>query len=347
MFQLHHTPGRNVFVNDREMLFFSGYAYLGLNLYPDFLRFVIEGMQQFGAVYPSSRISNTQLELYSSVEKYLSELTHTTDTVLFQSGYMAGKAVTEIIPTDSIVYTSPVCHPAIRTHQPSELSFIEWASQIVSNINSSHFTSPPVIVSDAVNPLTAEVFDFSFLNHIHQPVICITDDSHGIGIIGKDGEGISSRLPRKENIEYIISYSLSKAMSVQAGAVSCTNAATAKALKAGNWFTATTPPSPAMLYALLHSKHIFHRHRQQLADNLHFLQTAAASLPHIYFNEELPVIILPENLDETYFAGHQIIISSFAYPNPQGKKINRAVISALHTKDDLQQLLNAIAKSSQ
>jgi 7-keto-8-aminopelargonate synthetase-like enzyme len=57
---------------------------------------------------------------------------------------------------------------------------------------------------------------------------------------------------------------------------------------------------------------------------------------------ELPVYRLPEETDEEYFSKEGIIISSFAYPDPAGKKINRAVLNAIHTQDDLQKLANAL-----
>jgi 7-keto-8-aminopelargonate synthetase-like enzyme len=344
MFQFKHNPGRIVLVGEKEMLFFSGYAYLGMNHNASFIQKITEGIQLYGAVYPSARISNTQLELYAATEKYLSSLTQTTDTVLFQSGFTAGKAAIEIIPVNSAVFRSPVCHPAIKNGNNSTLSFSDWTNETTQSINNNSFATTPVIVSDAVNPLTAEVYDFSFLNNIHQPIICIIDDSHGIGILGNNGEGISSRLPQKENIEYIITYSLSKAINVQAGAVSCSNINTASKLRATSWYAATTPPAPSMLYALLQSTEIYQQQRKSLQENIHFLQQLFATNSNIKFHPELPVFLFQENLDEAHFAKHNIIISSFAYPNPQGRKINRAVVSALHTQNDLQRLAETISK---
>ena len=59
-------------------------------------------------------------------------------------------------------------------------------------------------------------------------------------------------------------------------------------------------------------------------------------LDQIHFSRELPVFILPEAIDEQKLLQKGIIISSFAYPDPKGKKIQRIVLSALHTKDDLE-----------
>jgi 7-keto-8-aminopelargonate synthetase-like enzyme len=143
-------------------------------------------------------------------------------------------------------------------------------------------------------------------------------------------------------VEYLISYSLSKAMNIQAGAVSCSSTERANALRNTSWYAATTPPAPSMLFALLDTKAIYREQLLTLKDNIQFLQQLIADKAGISYHPELPVLILPETLDEDYFAAKKIIVSSFAYPNPQGRKINRAVITALHTKKDLMKLVDAI-----
>ncbi|OIR12812.1 8-amino-7-oxononanoate synthase [mine drainage metagenome] len=342
MFHLNFTPGRTAFVDNKELLFFSGYAYLGMNHEPEFLQHLQKGIELYGAVFPSSRISNTQLNLYSETEKLLSDLTQTADTVLLQTGFTAGKAAVASIAADSVLFHSPFCHPAIRIKNNSILSFTDWANETVDTINKNIYSTPPVILSDALNQLTAELYDFSFLNSIEQNIICIIDDSHGMGLLGTNGEGISSRLPRKENIEYIITYSLSKAMNIQAGAVSCSNKSTADKIRKSSWYAATTPPSPVMLYAFNHSQKIYQQQRATLNKNKKFLQDLLSKRNYIHFHPEIPVFIFPEEYDEDFFAKQNIIISSFAYPDPSGKKINRAVINALHTDDDLQKLADAM-----
>jgi 7-keto-8-aminopelargonate synthetase-like enzyme len=342
MFSLHQTPGRIAFVNDKEFLFFSGYAYLGMNHEPDFLQLLHQGIDRYGLTFPSSRISNTGLTLYAETEKILSNITQTADTVLMQSGFSAGKAVVEIIDKDSSIFQSPFCHPAIRINNNSLLQFSHWALETTNTINNNKYSTPPIIMSDSVNQLTAEVYDFTFLNSIHQKIICIIDDSHGMGLLGIQGEGISSRLPKNENIEYIITYSLSKALNIQAGAVSCSNKNNADKIRKTNWYTAVTPPSPAILYAFCNAKLIYQQQREKLNQLKISLQKMLANKKEISFHVDLPVFILPEHLDEDYFSKKEIIISSFAYPDPKGKKINRAVINALHTNIDLQKLASSV-----
>jgi hypothetical protein len=55
---------------------------------------------------------------------------------------------------------------------------------------------------------------------------------------------------------------------------------------------------------------------------------------------------LPQKFDQDYFYRHNIIISSFPYPDPAGEKISRLIVNALHTTKDLKvvaEILNAEA----
>lgn len=342
MFLLEQNPGRTAIVNKKEFLFFSGYSYLGMGSSPEFVALLHQGIDKYGVLFPSSRISNTALDLYTQTEKKLSALTNLADTVLMSSGFTAGKAAIEIIDKTVAIYQSPFCHPAIRVQELSGLSYSNWVTGTVDTINQDQDSNTAIILTDSVNPLTAEIYDFSFLNKIDKKIICIIDDSHGIGLIGKEGSGISSELPQKSNIEYIISYSLSKAMHIQAGAISCTNKETADEIRKTFWYTAVTPPAPAPLFAFNNASLLYQKQRSNLYSNLDKMEAIFHQKKGILFHKSLPILILPEELDGDYFFKKSILISSFAYPNPTGKKINRVVINAAHTMEDLELLASLI-----
>lgn len=341
MFQLADNPGRCTIHNKREYLFFSGYGYLGVQHDIQFKQLVKQGIEKHGWLFPSSRISNTQTAIFDQFEDVLSYLTNTAKTISFSSGFSAGTIASGLFKTHP-TSVCPDAHPAINKLQQQHTSFDKWAENTLHHIHEKQFNKTPVLIADSVNPLTGEINDFDFLKFIEHPVIVIIDDSHGIGLLGNKGEGISSILPKKENIEYVLTYSLSKAFSINGGAISCSNINTANLIKSLPEFTASTAIAPALAYAFMNGQAIYKLKREQLLHNISFLSNLLKDADTIFNNQELPVFILPEYLDEDYFSNQQIIISSFAYPNPQGKKINRAVINALHTEKDLSTLAKAI-----
>jgi 8-amino-7-oxononanoate synthase len=319
---LNAQPGRTVGINGAEYLFFSGYSYLGMQQVPEFVSLIKKGIEIYGWLFPSSRISNTQLNLYKECEALLSSITKTEDTLLVSSGYTAGRAATSLWK-EEIINLDP-SHPAIQRKKRTQPE------------NKSR-----VLAVDSVNVLAATITDFSFVKNLGNNATVIIDHSHGVGLIGENGEGICNKLPVNENLSYIICYSLSKAWNINGGAISCKKN-TADVLRRLPEYAAATPPSPALIYAFCNGQHLYHIQREKLKENVKYFQSLIKGNEQIIYHPELPVFILPTNIDEKKLLQKNIIISSFAYPDPAAAKHQRIVVSALHTFTDLEYLANCL-----
>lgn len=322
LFQFDKTPGRTAFINGEEYLFFSGYSYLGMQHVPGFITLMKEGIDKYGWLFPSSRISNTRFKIYEECETLLSSLTGAEETVLVSSGFTAGRmAIAKW--KDAIINIKP-SHPAIE---------VKYQSHAISS-------TEKFFAIDSVDPLNAAISNLSFVQNTKELTTVILDDSHGIGLLGPNGEGITSLLPEQKHINYVLTYSLSKAFNIQGGAISCTSSL-AKKLRLMPEYTASTASSPALLYAFLHAQELYALQRQKLKDNITYFRSLI-DLEKIRSHPLLPVFILPSQIDDRKLAQQKIIISSFAYPDPGGEKIQRIVLSALHTRSDLERLAEMI-----
>lgn len=330
MYNLEEAPGRTARVAGKEYLFFSGYNYLGMNFVPDFLSLLQQGVEKYGWIFPSSRVSNTQLEIYQECEALLSEITGSEDTVLFPSGFAAGRAA--LLSAGAPILNAPHAHPAIRADKSSISSFDEWQKTFPGDIGNNGYRG---FASDSVNPLMPAVYDFSFLTRVQKAMVAIIDDSHGIGLTGAGGRGAAVRVPPSPNIEYVFCYSLSKAFGISAGAVSCT-AERADILRKLPEYAAVTPPLPAQLHAFIKGQELYQEQRQRLLENVSFFASCIKDIKGISYESEFPVFVLPGSYDENKLSEAGIIISSFAYPDPEGETLKRIVVNALHTKQDLE-----------
>ena len=342
MFALERTPGRTCMLDGKEFLFFSGYSYLGMNHVKEFTELVKEGIDKYGILFPSSRISNTRLKLYQKFETGLSEITGMEDTVSFSSGYLAGKTIADILSSNKNILVAPGTHPAIKLATTTKINaedFSEWKNEVPYLINSLE-ENEFVLLADSVDILKAIVHNFSFVKNIDatKKIIFLIDDSHGIGILGKNGEGIIPELPQQKNIEYIICYSLSKAFNIEGGAVSCSKKYSEKLRQHPN-YTGSTAISPSLVHAFLRSKKLYTDQRKRLIKNINYVKKHLPSYLTKH-DSSLPIFICKDTEDA--FFEKKIIISSFGYPDPTSKKINRVVVNALHTKKDLQRLCNIL-----
>lgn len=344
MFALNQQPGRTVTIDEEEYLFFSGYSYLGMSHVPEFVKLVKEGMDKYGIVFPSARISNTRLTLYKYFEEKLSQLTGMEESISFSSGYLAGQTIASLLSSHPHLFISPEAHPAvIHKNNENKLTADEWQNQLLEYVH-KYQPKEIAITFDTINTLKGCINDFSVLTQIPSSVkiICLMDDSHGIGLLGNNGEGIISQLPKKENIEYILSYSLSKAFHMEGGAISC-SAQWAEKIRHHPNYTGSTPILPSFAYAFLLADKIYFQQREKLKKAINHL--AKKITGHRYVNHfGLPIFVLHPSLTEEVFKPEKIIISSFGYPNPDYDKINRAVVSAFHTESDLDYLAESILK---
>ena len=345
MWHLENSPGRTCLIQGEEFLFFSGYAYLGMNHVKEFTELVKEGIDKYGLLFPSSRISNTRLELYEEFEKDLSEFTSMEDTVSFSSGFLAGKTIAAILSSYKNILIAPGTHPAILTNandQHTDGNFINWSQKITDSVNSSS-DNEFVFICDSINILTGEINDLSFLKRIDstKKLIVLIDNSHGIGLEGINEQHTMLSLPQANNIEYIISYSLSKALNIQGGAISCSKYFADKLRQHPN-YTGSTAISPSMIHAYLHSKTLYASQRKKLFENITYFKNKSADSATLKNTFDLPVFICHKENAEEYFYNNQIIISSFRYPYSSSPKIDRIIISALHTKADIDQLCSLL-----
>lgn len=329
-------PGRTVGLNGSQFLFFSGYNYLGINQDEEFLSLILEGVKKYGWVFPSSRISNTQLSIYQECEAFLSEYTGSEDTVLLSSGFVAGKLASSLYPS---LINAPGSHPAILQSEAHNMSFNEWCSWLMQRVTNSKGAF--AIATDSLNIFSAEQYNFSFLKYIRNKLNVLIDDSHGIGLTGEEGKGISSIVPQNDLVSYTFCYSLSKAFGIAGGAVSCTKQE-ASVLRSFPEYTASSPVSPSQIYAFLRGHDIYARQRERLLNNIQYFISLIKDIPGIAYSSKFPVFILPGFVDETIFYRNSILISSFAYPDPSGEKLKRIVLNALHTREDLETVATVV-----
>ena len=268
------------------------------------------------------------------MEDVLSQLTSTEETVIFSSGYLAGQTIAAILGQNSNIFIAPGSHPSIRIagcEMPEE-SFTEWIDRITSQINNSN-EQEFILVADSVNIFEGIMNDFSFVKAfpMSKKFILLIDDSHGIGVIGENGEGIASTIPGQQNVECIYSYSLSKAFNIQGGAVS-TSSRFCKIIREHPNYSGSSSMSPAAAYAFLKSTELYHSQKLKLEENIaEFIN--CADLP--FKKQRLPIFICNQQNAVNIFYDNHIIISSFSYPFSDSILTNRVIINALHNKEDI------------
>ncbi len=330
-------------VDGNQYLYFGGTAYLGIPQNKDFIKLYIEGIERYGLNNGTSRGNNVQLGIYNEAEAFIAQKYGAEAALISSSGYLSAKLVVQHYKAYGNIRYAPNSHPALwlAGDPQNHLSFEDWSKQIVEEINSSE-AEKWVLLSNSMNNLYPEVYDFGFLQNINsnKKIVLIVDDSHGIGILNI-GSGALSNVPKLNHIEVIVVASMAKALGLDAGLV-LGSKMTIQELKQSDEFYGASPPAAAGLYAFINADDIYYKAYQKLQDNVKKMETLLEDSTAWHYVDGFPVFLCKEEGIDRQLLEEKILISSFPYPDRNGKVLNRIVLSSWHSDADILKLRSAL-----
>lgn len=337
--QLENLPNTTFFVDEKEYLYFSGTSYLGVAALPEFQELVIKGIQKWGTSYGSSRNANIKLAIYEKGETYFANFLNTEAALTVSSGTLAGQFAVKTLNTlVDEMYVMPKTHPAIL---PQNALPVFEDSEINSSLKFAR-NKKIGIVLDAIPALETQPFSFDFLTEIDisNTIYLLVDESHSLGIIGTNGCGISSEIPKKENIEIIVASSLGKAFGVTGGVIAGSSNFIDR-IKKDNLFIGSAGMSPAFLEVFINAKEIYRTQLKKLQQNINYAFEQLKDNSEVTIDSSYPVFFHSNENIDTKLLNKNILITSFYYPTST-KKFNRIVLNANHTKKQLDFLINTL-----
>lgn len=341
--QLDGPFSASIKIDGLDYLYFGGTAYLGIPQHHGFIQYYLEGIKKFGLNNGTSRTNNVQLGIYNRAEEYAAQYFGAAAALITSSGYLAAQLVVKQLSNFGEVRYAPATHPALWADENPKVegTFTDWASKLVDEINTSE-NNKWVIISNSMNNLFPEIYDFSFVQKIKKDkqLILIVDDSHGIGI-NNNGSGAYAAIQQSENIAAVVVASMAKALGVDAGLI-LAPLELINQLKQTEEFFGASPPSAAGLFAFMNAKDIYASALQTLQENMLLVSSNLSNNQNWHFIEGFPVFY-SKNAELSHdLIQKQILVSSFPYPDKNGPIINRIVLSSWHDQNDILKLIQAL-----
>jgi 8-amino-7-oxononanoate synthase len=338
---LQSPIGSKITDNDKIYLYFGGTAYLGIPQSDDFLKLYLEGLKKYGINNGTSRGNNVQLGIYDDAETCAAKRFGAEAALITSSGYLAAQLAVKYTSGFGEVRYAPETHPALWNSENPKVnqSFNNWALDVVLEINQSQQENW-VLITNSMNNLYPERYDFSFIKKLNKKVLLIIDDSHGIGV-NNNGLGVCKSLSISANIEIVVVASMAKALGVDAGLI-LGSEKIITLMKQSNEFLGASPPAAAGLYAFMHAEEIYDANLAKLKNNMNLLANQLAGNENWNFITDFPVY-LAKNTDLSRILKQKgVLISSFPYPDKDGPMINRVVLSSWHNTSDIKELITAL-----
>lgn len=335
---VNQFPDRTIEIDHEEYLYFGGTAYLGLPSNKSFQELVIKNILKWGTNYGSSRSANIQLTAYKNGEDFLAKHIKAEATITVSSGMLAGKLVIEELKKQTdLFFHFPDNHTAIQIQDSLPIFIDDKINPRLLDSKLEKFT----ILTDAVSGFQTKAIDLSILNKIpnHKEVTLLIDESHSLGILGKNGCGIYStvNLPIKRKI--MVS-SLGKAFGLSGGVIA-SDTSFINQIKTQDIFVSAAGMNPAFVQTLADAETLYKNQHQKLLGNLDYIDQKLIKHDSIKFDKTYPLIYLKDDRIIEILKSHKIIIASFKYQKNAGN-LNRIVVTANHLREDLDKLTSII-----
>jgi 7-keto-8-aminopelargonate synthetase-like enzyme len=344
---LDQRLSRFVKVGKKEYLFFSGTSYLGIDQDRHYESVLFDCIRRYGFNHGLSRVNNIRLKVYDEFESFFAKEAKAEASAVMSSGYLAGiSAWKYLYPKSDQCWIAPDTHPAILPNELKpdyQINFTQWKNQCLE-LSDSLSSQQILILGNAVDPLKAEIHDYSWVKDIAKKheVSLLIDDSHAFGVLGKSVFGTYSD-HANSNLNLIVSGSLGKGLALPAG-ILLGKKKVIEAIKSQAIFNGASPGSPANLQAFLETQDIYQAQSRKIRDYSGIFNQETENLSTISGSADFPVFILKnaewaEKLEKMGF-----LISSFSYPTSESPKISRIVLSAGHTLWDIMAMNEALHK---
>ncbi|RXJ52253.1 aminotransferase class I/II-fold pyridoxal phosphate-dependent enzyme [Gelidibacter gilvus] len=331
-------PDRTILVDGKTYLYFGGTSYLGMATNPDFQNLLFDSIKTWGTSYGSSRNSNIQLRIYQEAEALLSKNSGAEAALTVSSGTLAGRLVIDYLTeTHQHFYHYPKTHPAILENSSRPL-FID--GELHPGLR-DEVKEAVVVTADALLSLAVKPTNFDFLDDISssKTITLLIDESHSLGIVGKDGTGIFKTITHRSISQKIMISSLTKAYGCSGGVI-VGNKRLVDSIRNAVVFISAAGMNPIFLQTFVKGQDIIQDQLKKLRENLKFVYEDGLP-PQSYYDQDYPVIYSHSNVIFDYLKSKGIIITNFKYPNYEAL-MNRIVITANHTNSDLEKLKSAL-----
>jgi glycine C-acetyltransferase len=349
-----------------EVIILSSNNYLGLSNEPAVVAAGKEALDRYGAGTASVRFICGTFTIHRSLEAACARLVGTAASLSFVSAWNANEAVPATLLTEhDLVLSDQLNHASIidairlakatskcqtAVYQHGDLSDLD------AKLKAGRDRRVKMVITDGVFSMEGAVAKLPELIELcrkHEAVL-VVDDSHGTGVLGKHGRGTAEHFGVVGDVD-IITSTLGKALGGAAGGFVAASAAVCDYLTQRarpQLFSNALPPTVAA--SALASIEYLEGHPDRvtaLRENARYFRDQLLSLGFQPVPGETPII--PVILGETAAAIRMsdlllkegVFVTGFGYPVvPQGQARVRCQISAVHTRDDLDQALAAFRK---
>ena len=345
----------------RQVVNLSSNNYLGLTTHPALRERAIDAVRQLGVGSGSVRSIAGTMAIHMELERRLAEFKQTEAVVVFQSGFAANAGtVAAVLSKDDVVVSDELNHASIIDGARLSRATIKVfphkdagaARKILQQLPAGQRT---LLITDGVFSMDGDLGAVPALCTLAEEFGCImmVDDAHASGVFGRNGRGTIDHFGMHGRVDVQVG-TLSKAIGALGGYVAGSRTLIEFLYHRARPFLFSTSHPPAVAAACIAAIDVLEQEPEiidRLWDNTRFFKSGLQALG---FNTGLsespitPVIAgdgaLAMKLSDRLFQ-EGVFAQGIAFPTVARDKARvRTIVTATHTRDELQFALDVFAK---
>jgi glycine C-acetyltransferase len=359
---LSSPQGAWLVVDGKRVLNFCSNNYLGLANHPRLVKAAQEAMDKYGVGPGAVRTIAGTMNLHLELEKRIAKFKRVEDAITFQSGFSANLGtIPALVGKQDVIFSDELNHASIidgcrlsraeiaRYNHADPASLETVIRENIGNYRRGLIITDGVFSMDGDYPPLDKLADIAE----NYDLMLMVDDAHGEGVLGEGGRGIVDHFHLHGRVDIEVG-TFSKAFGVMGGVV----AGNAKIIEwlrqRGRPFlfsSAVTVPDVAATIAavdvleestelvdrLWKNADVFKKEMENLGFNTG--KTMTPITPVMLGDAKLARNFSWRLYEEGVFA------MALGFPTvPKGQARIRVMISATHSRDDLEKALGAFAK---
>ena len=353
------TRGAEMLVDGKRVINFCSNDYLGLSCDPEIKQALVEAVDCYGTGAGASQYISGYTEAHRALEQFVIEKTGFEKAICFANGYMANLAVQNVLlERGDHVFIDRLAHASIydsailsraRLHRYPHVDVATLDQQL-----EKYAGDRSLVVTDGVFSMDGDIAPLARLEKLAKEhgAGLFVDDAHGLGVLGKGGRGSVEECGLDAGVPDLCLATFGKACGVYGAYVAGRGELIGQLEQKARTLIYTTALPPAIAAA---SRRGLEKalqeswRRDQLNETIGIFREGAAqlSLPVLPSRTPIQPVLLYEDRvaveasRRLFDAG--FMVSAIRPPTvPEGRSRLRITLSTLHTRPQIDQLLEAL-----
>ena len=351
-----------IMLDGKKVINMSSNNYLGLSTNEEMKKAAKEAIDAYGVGSGAVRTIIGNMDIHEKLEKKLAEFKREEAVMVFQSGFNCNagaiQAITEkgdLIVSDGLNHASII--DGVRLSRADKAIFKHSDMADLKSVleEKRKKYNNCLIITDGVFSMDGDLAKLPEIVALAEEYNCMTyvDDAHGSGVLGENGRGTVDHFDLHGRIDFTIG-TLSKAIGVIGGYVAGRQVMKDWLINRGRPILFSTSLPPAVVAAATKSVELLmesSEYTDKLWRNARFFKEKLGKLGFNTGKSETPItpVIIGDEAKSLEFSkklfDNGVFVSPIIFPTvAKGTGRVRCMISAAHSKEDLEKAVKAFEK---